>query len=54
MPKKISTERKLSIIKFCKTHPKTDAIRLFNVSPTTVTRLTKGINWKKKNNEQEI
>jgi len=46
--KKLSQERVDAIKKFCQTHPKIDAARVFGVSKQTVINLTKGIGWKKR------
>ena len=55
MPKRISEEKKGIIRKFCLTHPKGDAARIYKLSPTTVNLITKGIHYKKRgvSNEDE-
>ena len=45
---KLSHERIEQLKKFCATHPKVDAVKVFGISRATVENHTKGINWKKK------
>lgn len=45
---KLSKERIEQIKKFCLTHPKVEAARIFRLSKNTIDNHTKGINWKKR------